>query len=121
MLESSKHSNLEDFELTPNSIKDALTVAEFIEATRVSDSTARRYIREGKIKAYRVGGRRLLIPKSELARIAKGVHTAAAESQDRETAYTDLEAAARAVARLGGITPMRRDHILTLIGGGEAA
>lgn len=106
--------------MTPNSIKDALTVAEFIEATRVSDSTARRYIRQGKVKAYRAGSRRLLIPKSELGRFVKGAHTAAAESQDRQEAYTDLETAARRVARIGGLAPAQREHIVGLLGG-EAA
>lgn len=47
--------------------KELLTVEQAAQFLQLSQSSIRSYIRQGKLKAYRVAGaRRVLIPKSEL-------------------------------------------------------
>ncbi len=43
-----------------------MTVVEVAELLRVSPSTVRRWVREGDVPAFRIGGRRLGIRRSEL-------------------------------------------------------
>lgn len=60
-------------------VDDHLTLAEAAASLRVAPSTVRRWIREGRLPASRVGGRRLAIRRVDLAAILRPV--SAPESQ----------------------------------------
>ena len=51
-------------------ISDLFTIEQAAQYLKVSQSSIRSYIRQGKMDAYRVAGkRRVLIPKAELMRL----------------------------------------------------
>jgi excisionase family DNA binding protein len=52
-----------------------LTVAEAAEMLRVSPSTVRRWIREGEIRAYRIGRRRIGLRPSDLSSVVTPANT----------------------------------------------
>jgi excisionase family DNA binding protein len=55
--------------------RDYYTVAEAAERLNVSHSTVWRWIRSGKLPAYRVGSRNIRIKQSELDKMVEEVHT----------------------------------------------
>lgn len=51
-------------------ISDLLTIEQAAQYLKVSQSSIRSYLRQGKMDAYRVAGKRkVLIPKSELVKL----------------------------------------------------
>jgi excisionase family DNA binding protein len=98
-----------------------LSIAQAADLAGVSKTTIRRRIESGELKAYRFGPRLLKIDTADIETLFSPANPQAVEHINQQDAYKDLETAARRVARIGGIAGMQRDHIIELIGGGEAA
>jgi excisionase family DNA binding protein len=57
------------------SSRDLYTVAQAAEYLQLNQSSIRSYIREGRLKAFRIAGKRkVLIPRSELLNLLEPVH-----------------------------------------------
>jgi excisionase family DNA binding protein len=64
--------------------RDLLTVEQAANFLQLSQSSIRSYIRQGKLKAFRIGGlRKVLIPKDELLKL---LEPARAEIAPKESA-----------------------------------
>jgi excisionase family DNA binding protein len=63
-------------------ISDLFTIEQAAQYLRVSQSSIRSYIRQGKMDAFRVAGKRkVLIPKSELLKLLVPARSVAPETE----------------------------------------
>lgn len=69
--------------------KDLLTVEQAAQFLQLSQSSIRSYIRQNKLKAFRVAGsRRLLIPKAELLALLKPANSSSSPRKAKSTDET---------------------------------
>ncbi len=62
---------------------DYVTVREAAGILRVGQSTIRRWIREERVPAYRLGQRRVLLKRAELSRLLSPAHAKQESSEER--------------------------------------
>lgn len=99
---------------TPATFGDFVTVREAAELRRSHPETIRRHIREGKLRAYRSGGK-FLLRRDDLTldeAYAGPMPTSSAQELD--------EHIARLVDAAPPLTPEQRDRLAVLLNGGVA-
>lgn len=100
-----------------SSPEDLATVAQGAEHIHVHPKTLRRYIAEGRVRAYRVGPRNIRVSLSELdALIQPATPSTSADP------VSDLEAhISKVVAAAPPLSAEQRDKLSTLLRGGVCA
>lgn len=87
-------------------LNDLLTVEQAAEHLKLSQSSIRSYIREGKLKAFRIAGlRKVLIPRAELLLLLEPVNSAITSPSEQHDA-TD-EGQDDALTRCPSYVPLR--------------